>query len=202
MAFRLICYLEFFYNYFNQNNQLFVYLYIFFLKKRWICEKFIQYCCFWKLRGRPDQAYELIAKIQESRPSLAATSSLQSLVMEMRKSRVTLVMLYVLLLLKLIWLWHQCLAHPSFGYIKHILPALFGSYNKESKYYTCETVAKNHHSKFPKSDTVTSMPFTLIYRMYGDRLNILLLVVCDGLLSLFMIAVELNEFIYLSTRVM
>ncbi|KAL6277717.1 hypothetical protein ACE6H2_021318 [Prunus campanulata] len=65
----------------------------------------------------------------------------------------------------MIWLWHQRLGHPSFGYLKHLLPSLFASCNKEFKCSTCETCifAKSHRTIFSSSDNKALMPFTLVH---------------------------------------
>lgn len=66
---------------------------------------------------------------------------------------------------KLTWLWHQRLGHPSFGYLKHLLPSLFATYDKEFKCSTCYTcvLAKSHRTVFSLNNRKALMPFTLVY---------------------------------------
>lgn len=65
---------------------------------------------------------------------------------------------------KQLWLWHHRMGHPSFGYMKHVLPQLFNDSNKNSTLHcdTC-TLAKSHRVSFPLSSTKSSKPFDLIH---------------------------------------
>ncbi|KAJ0111646.1 hypothetical protein Patl1_03144 [Pistacia atlantica] len=86
---------------------------------------------------------------------------------------------------KLICLWHQRLGHPLFGYLKHILPTLFESCNKEFK---CSTWY------FQKVIIKHQCHLLSFIRMYGVPQTILLLVVCDGLLPSLMTTLRLHGF--------
>ena len=58
-----------------------------------------------------------------------------------------------------IWLWHCRLGHPSFGYLKHVFPALFsGLSNLDFKWETC-VLAKSHHVTYPLSLNKSQIPF-------------------------------------------
>ncbi|CAL8152255.1 unnamed protein product [Prunus armeniaca] len=48
-----------------------------------------------------------------------------------------------------IWLWHRRLGHPSFGYMRHLLPELFSVF-KDSD-FRCDTciLAKSHRASYP-----------------------------------------------------
>ncbi|CAL2278311.1 unnamed protein product [Prunus armeniaca] len=62
-----------------------------------------------------------------------------------------------------IWLWHRRLGHPSFSYMKHLIPYLFSSF-KDSD-FTCDTciLAKSHRVPHPLSTNKCTTPFTLIH---------------------------------------
>ncbi|CAL8151472.1 unnamed protein product [Prunus armeniaca] len=64
---------------------------------------------------------------------------------------------------KQIWLWHRRLGHPSFSYMKHLIPDLFSSF-KDSN-FTCDTciLAKSHRVPYPLSTNKCTTPFTLIH---------------------------------------
>ncbi|CAL2259667.1 unnamed protein product [Prunus armeniaca] len=69
---------------------------------------------------------------------------------------------------KQIWLWHRRLGHPSFSYMKHLIPDLFSGF-KDSD-FTCDTciLAKSHHVPYPLSTNKCTTPFTLIhYDVWG-----------------------------------
>ncbi|CAL8174043.1 unnamed protein product [Prunus armeniaca] len=62
-----------------------------------------------------------------------------------------------------IWLWHRRLGHPSFSYMKHLIPYLFSGF-KDSN-FTCDTciLAKSHCVPYPLSTNKCTTPFTLIH---------------------------------------
>ena len=64
---------------------------------------------------------------------------------------------------KQIWLWHRRLGHPSFSYMKHLLPNLFS--NLHDLDFKCETciLAKSHRVPFSISLNKSEVPFTLIH---------------------------------------
>ncbi|CAL2271706.1 unnamed protein product [Prunus armeniaca] len=64
---------------------------------------------------------------------------------------------------KQIWLWHRRLGHPSFSYMKHLIPYLFLGF-KDSD-FTCDTciLAKSHRVPYPLSTNKCTTPFTLIH---------------------------------------
>ncbi|CAL8083793.1 unnamed protein product [Prunus armeniaca] len=64
---------------------------------------------------------------------------------------------------KQIWLWHRRLGHPSFSYMKHLIPDLFSGF-KDSD-FTCDTciLAKSHRVPYPLSANKCTTPFTLIH---------------------------------------
>ncbi|CAL2226894.1 unnamed protein product [Prunus armeniaca] len=64
---------------------------------------------------------------------------------------------------KQIWLWHSRLGHPSFSYMKHLIPDLFSGF-KDSD-FTCDTciLAKSHRVPYPLSTNKCTTPFTLIH---------------------------------------
>ena len=61
-----------------------------------------------------------------------------------------------------IWLWHHRLGHPSFGYLKHLLPGLFS--NVTHLDFKCDTciLAKSHKASYPLSMNKSMIPFDLI----------------------------------------
>ena len=61
------------------------------------------------------------------------------------------------------WLWHQHLAHSSFGYIKYLFPKLFS--NLHDLGFKCETciLAKSHSVPFPISLNKSDILFGLIH---------------------------------------
>ncbi|CAL8161765.1 unnamed protein product [Prunus armeniaca] len=64
---------------------------------------------------------------------------------------------------KQIWLWHRRLGHPSFSYMKHLIPDLFSGF-KDSD-FTCDTciLEKSHRVPYPLSTNKCTTPFTLIH---------------------------------------
>jgi hypothetical protein len=62
-----------------------------------------------------------------------------------------------------IWLWHRRLGHPSFGYLRHLLPSLFSRLqNVDFKCDTC-IKAKSQRVSYPVSLNKTNTPFALIH---------------------------------------
>jgi len=61
-----------------------------------------------------------------------------------------------------IWLWHRRLGHPSFHYLKHVLPDLF--MNTQISDLKCDTciLAKSHRATYPLSMNKSDTPFALI----------------------------------------
>ena len=67
-----------------------------------------------------------------------------------------------------ILLWHQCLGHASFGYLKRLFPNLFG--NLDISIFKCEVceLTKIHHGSFPLSFNKSPTPFMVIhYDIWG-----------------------------------
>ena len=67
-----------------------------------------------------------------------------------------------------IWLWHHRLGHPSFGYLKHLLPGLFS--NVTHLNFKCDTciLAKSHRVSYPLSMNKSMISFDLIhYDVWG-----------------------------------
>ena len=62
-----------------------------------------------------------------------------------------------------IWLWHHRLGHPSFGYLKHLLPGLFSKVSHLN--FKCDTciLAKSHRASYPLSMNKSMIPFYLIH---------------------------------------
>ncbi|XP_059289454.1 uncharacterized protein LOC132042971 [Lycium ferocissimum] len=62
-----------------------------------------------------------------------------------------------------VMLWHYRLGHPSFYYLRHLLPQLFR--NKNPSLFQCEfcEMAKHHRSFFPSQKYQASKPFTMIH---------------------------------------
>ncbi|CAL8114281.1 unnamed protein product [Prunus armeniaca] len=62
-----------------------------------------------------------------------------------------------------IWLWHRRLGHPSFSYMKHLIPDLFSGF-KDSD-FTCDTciLAKSHRVPYLLSTTKCTTQFMLIH---------------------------------------
>jgi transposase InsO family protein len=64
---------------------------------------------------------------------------------------------------KQIVLWHRRLGHPSFNYLKHLLPDLFSDFDvSELKCDTC-ILAKSHRVSYPSSSNKNGTPFALIH---------------------------------------
>ncbi|CAL2251993.1 unnamed protein product [Prunus armeniaca] len=67
-----------------------------------------------------------------------------------------------------IWLWHHRLGHPSFSYMKHLIPDLFLGF--KDSVFTCDTciLAKSHRVPYPLSTNKCITSFTLIhYDVWG-----------------------------------
>ena len=62
-----------------------------------------------------------------------------------------------------IWLWYKCLGHPSFGYLRHLLPYLFS--HLQNVDFKCDTCikAKSQRVFYPVSLNKTNTSFTLIH---------------------------------------
>lgn len=62
-----------------------------------------------------------------------------------------------------VMIWHYRLGHPSFSYLKNLLPSLFK--NKKNSSFQCEVcqIAKHHRSSFPSRPYQASKPFMLIH---------------------------------------
>lgn len=62
-----------------------------------------------------------------------------------------------------IWLRHQCLGHPNFGYLKHLLPDLFSNIVLSNrKCITC-IVTKSHRTSYLPSLNKSIVPFTIVH---------------------------------------
>jgi len=61
-----------------------------------------------------------------------------------------------------LWLWHRCLGHHSFGYLKILFPSLFTSNTEPIKCETCIR-ANNHRVTFPLKNNRVNSAFSLIY---------------------------------------
>ena len=61
-----------------------------------------------------------------------------------------------------IQLWHRCLGHASFVYVKKLFPGLFAKFNVSSfRCGICE-LAKIHHASFPLSLNKSPIPFMVM----------------------------------------
>ena len=62
-----------------------------------------------------------------------------------------------------IWLWHLRLGHPSFSYLKKLLPDLFSDLQDSD--FKCDTcmLAKSHRVSYPLRSNKSDMPFALIH---------------------------------------
>ena len=62
-----------------------------------------------------------------------------------------------------IWVWHKRLGHPSFGYMKKLLPDLF--LHLDPKDFVCETCiqSKSHRTTYYSSQNKCKNPFDLIH---------------------------------------
>jgi hypothetical protein len=62
-----------------------------------------------------------------------------------------------------IWLWHKCLGHSSFGYLKKLMPKLFVQLlDTEFKCDVCE-LAKSHRVPFQNNMNKSPAPFTIVH---------------------------------------
>jgi len=61
-----------------------------------------------------------------------------------------------------LWLWHRCLGHPSFGYLKILFPSLFTSNSEPIKCETCIR-AKNPRVTFPPNNNRVNSAFSLVH---------------------------------------
>jgi len=61
-----------------------------------------------------------------------------------------------------LWLWHRCLGHPSFGYLKILFPSLFTSNTKSIKCETCIR-AKNYRVTFSLNNNRVNSAFSLVH---------------------------------------
>jgi GAG-pre-integrase domain len=59
--------------------------------------------------------------------------------------------------------WHKRLGHPSFGYMRKLIPGIFEKCDKES--FDCTTCikAKNHRVSFQRNDNISIEPFSLVH---------------------------------------
>ncbi|KAK8951274.1 hypothetical protein KSP39_PZI003194 [Platanthera zijinensis] len=67
-----------------------------------------------------------------------------------------------------IWLWHRRLGHPSFSYLRHLLPNLFSHVRHVD--FNCDTCikAKSQRASYSASLNKTNTPFALIHSdMWG-----------------------------------
>ncbi|CAL9018518.1 unnamed protein product [Prunus brigantina] len=62
-----------------------------------------------------------------------------------------------------IWLLHYRFGHASFGYLRHLFPALFSGVNESD--FQCQTciLAKSHRVSYPPSCNKRLMPFDLVH---------------------------------------
>ncbi|CAL2226490.1 unnamed protein product [Prunus armeniaca] len=64
---------------------------------------------------------------------------------------------------KQIWVWHRCLGHPSFSYMKHLIQDLFSGFMDFD--FICDTciLVKSHRVLYPLSTNKCTTLFTLIH---------------------------------------
>ena len=62
-----------------------------------------------------------------------------------------------------IWKWHKRLGHPSFSYLKRLIPSLFKYCNTSD--FKCETcvMEKGHHTTFPINKNRANAHFSIIH---------------------------------------
>ena len=62
-----------------------------------------------------------------------------------------------------IWLCHRRFGHPSFGYLRHLLPSLFSNITHSD--FKCDTciLAKSHRASYPMSMNKSMTPFALVH---------------------------------------
>ena len=65
--------------------------------------------------------------------------------------------------LKTIQLWHRRLGHASFGYLRKLLPSLFGNISNSSLKCNVCTLAKSHRASYSPSLHKRTIPFELIH---------------------------------------
>ena len=65
--------------------------------------------------------------------------------------------------IKQIWLWHRRLNHPSFGYLKYLLPSLFSNFSISD--FQCETciLDKSQLAVYHLHNNMSDIPCSLIY---------------------------------------
>ena len=66
-----------------------------------------------------------------------------------------------------IWLWHRCLGHASFGYLKKLFPSLFAK--SDISGFRCDIceLAKSHRVSFPLILNKSPFPFMVYILMFG-----------------------------------
>ena len=92
-----------------------------------------------------------------------------------------------------IWLLHNRMGHPSFGYLQHLFPTLFSTLQPSS--FKCETciVAKSHRVPYPVSHTKRDMPFSLIHSDVwgpshaGNKWFVIFFDDCTGMTGLYLL---------------
>ena len=62
-----------------------------------------------------------------------------------------------------IWLWHQCMGHASFGYLKKIFSSLFEKIDVSSFHCDICELAKSHRTQFPLILNKSPLPFMIIH---------------------------------------
>ena len=68
-----------------------------------------------------------------------------------------------------IWLWHRCLGHASFGYLKKLFPSLFERVDFSSFHCDICELAKSHRTSFPLILSKSLLPFMVIHSdMWGS----------------------------------
>ena len=62
-----------------------------------------------------------------------------------------------------IWLWHQCLGHLSFGYLKKLFPSLFAKCDISSFHCDFYELTKRYRTSFPLVLNKSPLPFMVIH---------------------------------------
>lgn len=74
-----------------------------------------------------------------------------------------------------VWLWHRCLGHGSFGYIKKIFTNVFDQINISNLYCDVSKLVNSHMFHFSLISNKISFPFMIIYFDAWDSFKVIIL---------------------------